>query len=73
MDAFTQQGSRLVRWAAVEAVQRSSEHTRIGAYQARVSARRGRSIGAVAVARELIELVYFVLRDSNVRRLASPA
>jgi transposase len=68
---ITKQGSRLVRWAAVEAVQRTGKHTRIGAYRDRVAARRGRNIGAVAAARELVELVYYALRDGTVRRSLS--
>jgi transposase len=67
---ITKQGSRLVRWAAVEAVQRLSSHTRLGAYRDRVAARRGRNIATVAAARELVELVYYALRDHTVRRLA---
>jgi transposase len=70
---ITKQGSRLVRWAAVEAVQRAGEHTRIGAYRIRVGERRGRNIGTVAAARELVELVFFALRDGAVRRLAATA
>ena len=68
---ITKQGSRLVRWAAVEAVQRVGKHTRLGAYRDRVAERRGRNIGTVAAARELIELVYYALRDGTVRRLAA--
>jgi transposase len=67
---ITKQGSRLVRWAAVEAVQRAGKHTRLGALRERVGARRGRNIGVVAAARELIELVYYGLRDGQIRRLA---
>jgi transposase len=66
---ITKQGSRLVRWAAVEAVQRLGSQTRLGAYRDRVAARRGRTIGTVAAARELIECVYYALRDHTVRRL----
>jgi transposase len=66
---ITKQGSRLVRWAAVEAVQRASKHSRLGAHRDRVAARRGRNIGTVAAARELVELVYYALRDHTVRRL----
>jgi transposase len=68
---ITKQGSRLVRWAAVEAVQRVGKHTRIGAYRERVGERRGRNIGVVAAARELIECVYYALRDGTVRRSLS--
>jgi transposase len=54
---ITKQGSTLVRWAAVEAVQRVSAHTRLGQVRDRVGERRGRNIGVVAAARELITLV----------------
>jgi transposase len=71
---ITKQGSRLVRWAAVEAVQRVGKHTRLGAYRDRIAARRGgpsgRNIGKVAAARELIEMVFYALRDGSVRRAA---
>jgi transposase len=67
---ITKQGSRLVRWAAIEAVQRVGGHTRIGQVRDRVAARRGRNIGVVAAARELTELVFYGLRDHHVRALA---
>jgi transposase len=69
---ITKQGSRLVRWAAVEAVQRVGAHTRCGEVRERVAARRGRNIGVVAGARELVELVYYGLRDGHIRRLTPP-
>jgi transposase len=70
---ISKQGSRLVRWAAVEAVQRLSKHTYIGGYRDRIAARRGRNIGNVAAARELIECVYYALRDGTCRRALTPA
>ena len=66
---ITKQGSRLVRWAAVEAVQRVPAHTRLGQVRDRVAARRGRNIGVVAAARELTELVFYGLRDHHIRCL----
>jgi transposase len=66
---ITKQGSRLVRWAAIEAVQRVGEHTRIGRVRQRVAARRGRNVGVVAAARELLTLVFYALRDGHVRCL----
>jgi transposase len=66
---ITKQGSRLVRWAAVEAVQRLPAHTRIGSLRDRVAARRGRNIAVVAAARELTELVFYGLRDHHIRAL----
>ena len=70
---ISKQGSRLVRWAAVEAVQRVSAHTRLGQIRDRVGDRRGRNIGVVAAARELTELVFYGLRDHRIRCLATPA
>jgi transposase len=69
---ITKQGSRLVRWAAVEAVQRVSPHTALGAFRDQVAARRGRNIGVVAAARELTELVFYGLRDGQIRRPPAP-
>jgi transposase len=69
---ITKQGSRLVRWAAVEAVQRVPAHTSLGQVRDRVGARRGRNIGIVAAARELTELVFYALRDGHIRRLTAP-
>jgi transposase len=70
---ITKQGSRLVRWAAVEAVQRVPAHTRLGQVRDQVGARRGRNIGVVAAARQLTELVFYGLRDGHIRCLYAPA
>jgi transposase len=66
---ITKQGSRLVRWAAVEAVQRLPGHTLLGQTRDRVATRRGRNIGIVAAARQLISLVFYGLRDHHIRAL----
>lgn len=71
---ITKQGSRLVRWAAVEAVQRVGAHTRLGQIRDRVGERRGvRNIGVVAAARELTVLVFYGLRDHHIRCLPARA
>ena len=62
----------MVRWAAVEAVQRVGGHTRTGQVHDRVAARRGRNIGVVAAARELLTLVFYGLRDHRIRALNTP-
>jgi transposase len=67
---ITKQGSRLVRWAAVEAVQRLPGTTKQAADFHRIADRRGKGIGRVAVARRLLTLVYYGLRDGQVRCLA---
>jgi len=69
---ITKQGSRLVRWAAVEAVQRATKGSRLQALHQRIEARRGRNIATVAAARELVEMVFYALRDHTVRRLSPP-
>jgi len=66
---ITRQGSRLVRWAAVESAKRVGPRTRIGALRDRVAARRGANIGAVAAARQQVEYVFYALRDGHVRAL----
>ncbi len=70
---ITKQGSRLLRWAAVEAVSGAVRDPRIASVKARVGARRGRNIGRVAAARHLLTLVYYGLRDGEIRCLATDA
>ena len=69
---ITKQGSRLVRWAAVESVKRLDTQTRVGALRDRVAERRGGNIGAVAAARQQVEYVFYALRDGHVRALEHP-
>ncbi len=66
---ITKQGSRLVRWAAVEAVTRQRSATPIRAHHQQVGERRGTPIGRVAAARKLLILVYYGLRDGEIRCL----
>jgi transposase len=66
---ITKQGSRLVRWAAVESVQTLPKTTIVGAMRDRVADRRGHNIGVVAAARKQIGYVYYALRDHHVRAL----
>jgi transposase len=67
---ITKQGSRLVRWAAIEAATRQSGWSPVALHRQRVSARRGNKIGRVAGARKLLTLVFYALRDGEVRCLA---
>ena len=60
---ITKQGSKLVRWAAIEAVQRHQTTAKIAADKDRIAARRGKNIAKVAAARKLLTLVYYGLRD----------
>ena len=67
--SITKQGSRLVRWAAVEAISRNHGGDRIKADYRRIAERRGRNIGRVAAARRVLRLVYWGLRDGEIRCL----
>jgi len=67
---ITKQGSRLVRWAAVEAAVRQQHPNPVSDHRRRVAQRRGRNIGRVAAARKLLTLVHYGLRDGDIRCLA---
>jgi len=66
---ITKQGSRLVRWAAIESVQALGPGTGAGRLKRRVGDRRGRNIGKTAAARQQLGYVYYALRDGHVRSL----
>lgn len=71
---ITKQGNRLVRWAAVEAIQKHpSPGTPMWAAKRRILARRKDAINVakVAAARELLECLYYALRDGYVTRLTN--
>lgn len=70
--AITKQGSKLVRWAAVEAAQKLKGDTKQRRDFDRIARRRGKNIGKVAIARKLLTPVYYGLRDGEVRCLAQP-
>jgi transposase len=70
---ITKQGSTLVRWAAIEACQRSRPGTKLAADRARIIAARGRNISVVAAARKLLTYVYYGLRDGEIRALTKGA
>jgi transposase len=71
--SITKQGSKLVRWAAIEAVQKTPASAGwLVANRARLADRRGRNVATVAVARKLLTLVFYALRDGQVRALTAP-
>src|SRR4051812_46061928 len=70
--SITKQGSRLVRWAAIAAVAKNHGGDIIKGFYRQVAERRGRSIGQVAAARKLLTLVYYGLRDGEIRCLSQP-
>jgi transposase len=71
---ITKQGSRLLRWALAEAIQHQPAGFKPRAAAEAIIARRGekaRRIAKVAAARELLTLVFYGLRDGQIRCLAS--
>jgi transposase len=66
---ITKQGSRLLRWAAVEAAQKLRSGSFLKTDYRRIAERRGKSIAKVAVARKIITLVFYGLRDGHIRCL----
>jgi transposase len=72
----SKQGSRMLRWAVTEAIQRQPAGTRPQQVKEAIIARRGpdaRSIAKTAAARQLLTLVFYALRDGHVRRATSQA
>ena len=67
---ITNQGSTLVRWAAVAAIQRHRATSTIALDRTRIASRRGKNIAKIAAARKLLTLVYYGLRDGHIRALA---
>ena len=68
---ITKQGSRMLRWAVTEAIQRQPAGTRPRQVKDGIIARRGKeakNIAKVAAARELLTLVFYGMRDGDVRR-----
>src|SRR5690348_15486223 len=72
----SKQGSKMLRWALVEAIQHQPAGTRPRQVKDGIISRRGkeaRNIAKTAAARELLTLVFYAMRDGRVRRAASPA
>ena len=69
----TKQGSRPLRWALTEAIQRIPRNCVIGGVKDAIIARRGkeaRNIAKVAAARRLLTLVFYGMRDGQIRCLS---
>lgn len=70
---ISKEGSTLVRWAAVEAIQRNCEPA-IAIRRDALIARRGKNaknIAKVAAGRQMLEAIYYLLRDGEARRFTN--
>jgi hypothetical protein len=73
---ITKQGSPVLRWALVEAVQHTPAGPPVHQAKDAIIARRGpqaRNIAKVAAARKLLTYVFYAMRDGHVRSLDTPA
>jgi transposase len=70
---LTKQGSRLVRWAVVEGTVRYHGGGKLAADYRKIAERRGKNKATVAIARKVLTLVYYGLRDGTIRCLADAA
>ena len=68
---LTKQGSRLVRWAVIEGTVRYHGGGKLAADYRKIAERRGKNKATVAIARKVLTLVYYGLRDGEIRCLAS--
>lgn len=71
--SITKQSSALIRWAAVEAVVRWRGGAPIRDSYQRIAERRGINIARVAAARRLVTLVFYGIRDGEIRCLKEAA
>jgi len=72
----SKQGSKMLRWALVEAIQHQPAGTRPRQARDAIIARRGkeaRNIAKTAAARVLLTQVFYALRDGHVRSAGRPA
>jgi transposase len=72
----SKQGSKVLRWALVEAIQRAPAGTRPREVKDAIIARRGeqaRGIAKTAAARVMLTQVFYALRDGHVRRALTQA
>ncbi len=70
---LTKQGSRLVRWAVIEGTVRYHGGGKLAADWRQIAERRGKHKATVAIARKILTLVYYGLRDGEIRCLARAA
>jgi transposase len=69
---ISKQGSRLVRATLVEGISRYHGGAHLAGHYHQLAKRRGRNKARVALARKILTLVYYGLRDGEIRCLAQP-
>jgi transposase len=69
---ITKQGSKLLRWSLIEGISRYHGGPRLAGEFRRIAGRRGTNKARVAVARKVLTLAYYGLRDGEIRCLTQP-
>jgi transposase len=67
---ISKQGSRLLRWALIEAISRYHGGAVLAGKYGEIAKRRGKNRARVAVARKVLTLAFYGLRDGEIRCLA---
>ena len=67
---ISKQGSRLLRWALIEGISRYHGGEVLAHSYHQIAKRRGTNKARVAVARKVLTLAYYGLRDGEIRCLA---
>jgi transposase len=67
---ISKQGSRLLRWALIEGTARYHGGPTLAGTHRRIAERRGKNKANVAIARKVLTLIYYGLRDGEIRCLA---
>jgi transposase len=70
---ITKHGSKLLRWALIEGISRYHGGPHLAAEFHRLADRRGRNRARVAIARRVLTLAYYGLRDGEIRCLTQEA
>jgi len=69
---ISKQGSRLLRWALIEGISRYHGGEVLKHSYQQIAKRRGTNKARIAVARKVLTLAYYGLRDGEIRCLAKP-
>ena len=70
LGGISHQGPPYLRWALVEAAQKAARNPLFQPRYEQIARRRGRNIAKVALARQLLSLCYYGLRDGQIKALA---
>jgi transposase len=70
---ITKHGSKLLRWALIEGISRYHGGPHLAVEFHRIAERRGRNKARVAIARRVLTLAYYGLRDGEIRCLNQEA